>query len=173
MEQQSEQSLVKAIQQGNKAAFDVLYDMYSPLLLGTINKMVMNAEAAENILQKVFCEIWKRKQGFDASKGKFVIWIIQIAREVTIEAIRSSKLISQSSIEKLQHCVFDAAFEPLVTGKNVPFSFVTDKEKAALQLVYFKGYSITEASERMGINIESMASQINKVISFHKEAATA
>ncbi len=173
MEQTSEQNLVLAIKQGNKAAFHVLYDSYSHLILGFINRMVMNTEVAENIFQKVFCEIWSRKQGFDVSKGKFFIWMLQIARQVTVETIRSGKLIYQNEIEKLQHCVFYAAFEPLVTGKNVSYSFVSDKEKAALQLIYFKGYSITEASAKMGITIEALACQINKVISFHKEAATA
>jgi len=173
MEKNSDQNLVSTIQKGSQAAFHILYDKYSPSLLGFINKIVMNNEAAENIFQKAFCEIWKRKQSFNASKGKFFIWMLQIARQVTTEAIRSGKIIYQSEIEKLQHCVFYAALEPLVIGKNVSYPFVSDKEKAALQLVYFKGYSIIEASAEMGITIEALACQINKVISLHKEAATA
>jgi RNA polymerase sigma-70 factor (ECF subfamily) len=53
----SEDELVRGLQSHDEKAFALLYDNYSPYLLGIIAKIVKDEAEAENLLQDSFVKI--------------------------------------------------------------------------------------------------------------------
>jgi RNA polymerase sigma-70 factor (ECF subfamily) len=57
-----------------------------------INVLVRNREEAEDVLQDVFVKIWKNIDSYNDSKGRFYTWILNIARNTSIDKLRSKTL---------------------------------------------------------------------------------
>ena len=71
----SEQELVALLQQRNEKAFSYLYDNYSGALYGIVNAVVTDKEVANDVLQNVFINIWRKIELYDASKGRLFTWM--------------------------------------------------------------------------------------------------
>ena len=69
----TEQSLVILMQQGNQQVFGRLFDKYAPMLMGLIIKLVGDKKTAEDVLQQVFHKLWDNKTLFDFFKGTPVL----------------------------------------------------------------------------------------------------
>ncbi|MCP5893875.1 sigma-70 family RNA polymerase sigma factor, partial [Klebsiella pneumoniae] len=70
-------------------AFTLLYDMYSKSLYGIIFNLLKDKEESEDVLQEVFVKIWKNIDSYNDSKGRFFTWILNIARNSSIDRLRS------------------------------------------------------------------------------------
>ncbi|WP_373516491.1 RNA polymerase sigma factor, partial [Pricia sp.] len=81
--------LVANFQDRDIAAFEKLYELYSPNIRGTIRAIVGNDEDAQEICQDVFVKVWHRADRYDASKGRFFTWLLNIARNAAIDRLRS------------------------------------------------------------------------------------
>lgn len=67
------------IQAGDHDAFADLFDRYFRLVLSIALKILRNEAEAEDLMQDVFFEIYRRADEFDASKGKTKYWIMRYA----------------------------------------------------------------------------------------------
>lgn len=85
----TQEDLLVLIYQKDEKAFTHLYDMYSKSLFAVINTLVKNREEAEDVLQEVFVKIWKNIDSYHESKGRFYTWILNIARNTSIDKLRS------------------------------------------------------------------------------------
>jgi RNA polymerase sigma-70 factor (ECF subfamily) len=85
----SEQELVALLQQRNEKAFGYLYDNYSGALYGIVHSIVTDKEVANDVLQIVFVNIWRKIELYDAAKGRLFTWMLNIARNAAIDEVRS------------------------------------------------------------------------------------
>lgn len=83
-----DEDLLRRVAQGDSVAFALLYDRYSPRVFGLAIKLVGDRQGAQDVLQEVFLELWRRAPGFDASLGSAPAWILMIARGRSIDHIR-------------------------------------------------------------------------------------
>ena len=83
----SEQELVSAFRLRDEKAFAYLYDHYSGALYSVVNTVLADTELANDVLQQVFINIWRRFDSYDASKGRLFTWMMNIARNAA-QAIR-------------------------------------------------------------------------------------
>src|SRR5215217_5978773 len=84
-----EAELVALLQSHNNQAFTYLYDHYSNALYGIINQIVPDPEFANDVLQEVFVNIWRKIDSYDDSKGRLFTWMLNIARNASIDKLRS------------------------------------------------------------------------------------
>ena len=77
------------LQQRNEKAFGYLYDNYSGALYGIVKSIVTDTEIANDVLQNVFVNIWRKIELYDAQKGRLFTWMLNIARNAAIDEVRS------------------------------------------------------------------------------------
>jgi len=80
----TEQSLVASMLSGRKEALYCLYRKYSPLLMGFILEIIPDKKVAEEVLQKAFIEIWKRKKEYQPDIDRLFIWMLRITRKQAV-----------------------------------------------------------------------------------------
>src|SRR5215216_3746011 len=85
----SQDELLVLIYRKDEKAFTHLYDMYAKSLFSVISVLIKNTEEAEDVLQEVFVKIWKNLDSYNESKGRFYTWILNIARNTSIDKLRS------------------------------------------------------------------------------------
>lgn len=90
-ELQSEIELLRQVGQGDRRSFEQLYERFSGVLFSIAYRMLNTQEAAEDVLQDVFVQIWKKAPLFDPTRGRPMTWAVTLTRNKAIDLIRSAQ----------------------------------------------------------------------------------
>lgn len=83
-------SLVKACLRGDKRAYEVLLRRYQKLVYNVLYQMVHSHEMAADLTQETFLKAY-RALGTFRTDGKFKPWLLRIATNTCLNAIRDNK----------------------------------------------------------------------------------
>ena len=82
--------LVEAMAGGDSGSpLSEFYALYSSTVLALLMKMLGSRAEAEEILQDVFVELWRRAPQYDRSRGSVVAWVVTVARSRALDALRA------------------------------------------------------------------------------------
>ena len=65
----SDAALIQRIVERDESALATLYDRYAGMLSSVLNRILRDTQAAEEILQDIFYQLWRTAADFDASRG--------------------------------------------------------------------------------------------------------
>jgi RNA polymerase sigma-70 factor, ECF subfamily len=85
----SDEALLQAIANGDDAAFETLYLRYLDLVYSVALRVVADSGIAQDVAQEVFIRVWRRPGLFDPARGRFVTWLMSVARNRAVDEIRS------------------------------------------------------------------------------------
>ncbi len=171
----SEEELVIAIRNREKAGAEALYEMYSSSLYGVIYRVVQHEEIAEDLLQDTFLRIWNSFPSYDSSKGRLFTWMVNIARNISIDKTRSKDFRNSSKTEDIENNVLSMEMQsgntlnPEVMGLKELVAKLKPEQKIVLDLVYFRGFTHAEVSEELEIPLGTVKTRLrNAIISLRK-----
>ena len=78
---------MKAIVRQDERALAELYDRYRVILFGLLVRILNSREEAEDVLQEVFLQVWRRAADFDESRGRPFTWLVTLARSRGIDRL--------------------------------------------------------------------------------------
>ena len=81
-------ALLRRIRDGDRAAFQALYEDLGPQVLGYLIRRIRDEAIAQEVLQEVFLNIWRRAASFDPERAGAKTWIFTIARNAAIDRLR-------------------------------------------------------------------------------------
>jgi RNA polymerase sigma factor (sigma-70 family) len=164
----SEQELVALLQQRNEQGFAYLYDNYSGALFGIVNGIITDKEIANDVLQNVFVNIWRKIDSYDASKGRLFTWMLNIARNASIDEIRSKGFRDSQKNQPLEDNVDVASTSVGPNIDDVGLRKVLSKLKGELRLLvdmsYFQGYTHEEISNALDIPLGTVKTRIRSAL---------
>jgi RNA polymerase sigma-70 factor (ECF subfamily) len=79
--------LIRQLVTGQQEALGPLYARYAPLIFN-LAAQSLDRVAAEEIVQDVFLTVWRRADTFDAERGTFRSWALQIAHNRIVNELR-------------------------------------------------------------------------------------
>ena len=82
-------SLVQALLTGSQDALATLYDRHADAIHATVCRLTADRSIAEEIVQETFLALWDRADSFDPGRGSLIAWLHAIARNRTIDRLRS------------------------------------------------------------------------------------
>ncbi|PTQ99589.1 RNA polymerase sigma-70 factor (ECF subfamily) [Mucilaginibacter yixingensis] len=166
----SEEELVQLLRRREKVAAEALYDMYSASLYGVILRIVNEETLAEDILQETFVKIWQSFSSYSADKGRLFTWMVNIARNLSIDKIRSKDFRNQNKNQDIENNVNlidenrSAVYKPELLGIKELVNTLRPEQKSILELVYFKGYTHVEAADELGIPLGTVKTRLRMAI---------
>ena len=166
----SENDLVQAIRQKDKIGAEALYDMYSGSLYGVIYRIVQHEEIAEDLLQDTFVKIWNSFSLYDPAKGRLFTWMVNLARNLSIDKIRSRDFKNNTKNQDIENTVNvideqrSTEINPDLIGVKELVKLLKPEQKSVLDLVYFRGYTHVEASEELGIPLGTVKTRMRMAI---------
>ena len=161
----SQEELLVLIYKKDERAFTRLYDMYSKSLFSVINVLVKNREEAEDVLQEVFVKIWKNIDSYNESKGRFYTWILNIARNTSIDKLRSKNFNNSQKNLSTDNFVNHFEDSSKLADKMDTIGlqdFVKRLKPKCIQIIdllFFKGYTQQEASDELAIPLGTVKTQ--------------
>ena len=166
----TEDELVLALRNREKIAIEALYDMYSSSLYGVISRIVVDTPTAEDVLQETFVKIWRSFSGYSTEKGRLFTWMVNIARNLAIDKIRSKDFKNQNKNQELENNVTfideqrSTVYKPELLGIKELVETLKPEQKSILDLVYFKGYTHVEAADELGIPLGTIKTRLRMAI---------
>jgi len=74
---------------GDRAALQLVYRDTSAKLFGVCLRILRDKGEAEDVLQDVYMTVWRRAETFDPDRASPVTWLVAIARNRSIDRLRS------------------------------------------------------------------------------------
>ena len=163
--------MIKLLKSKDKKGFDYLYDNYSSSLYGVINTILKKEEFSEEILHDTFIKIWQKIDDYDPSKGRFFTWILNIARNMSIDKLRSREFKSTAKTDDISGFVniLDSGYVDKnnfdYIGVKEVLNKLPDEQKFLIEKMYFEGYSQSEIAEEFNIPLGTIKTRVRSGMS--------
>ncbi len=166
----SEEELVRALKSRDRLAIQALYDMYAASLLGVIFRITQHSEIAEDILQETFLKIWNSANMYDSSKGRLFTWMMNIARNLSIDKLRSKDFKNSGKNQDIENQV-DFVDDQRKLTMNIEILGLRDLVKnlkpelsTVLEMVYYNGLTHVEAAEVLNLPLGTIKTRVRMAI---------
>lgn len=175
----SESLLLDKLIRRDQQAFQWLYDQYSAALYGVVLRIVRDDEQAQDLLQDIFVKIWKNLDAYDATKGRLFTWMLNVARNTAIDALRARKTQPNNAIrtdEDNVHIVDRQHNTEQPNPEHIGVQEVVGRlrpdRKQLIDLVYFGGYTHEEAAEELNLPLGTVKTRIRAALQELKQLFT-
>ena len=155
--QEDDVELLKAIAARDEAALAQLYDRYRVILFGLLMRILNNREEAEDVLQEVFLQVWRKAEDFDEERGRPFTWLVTLGRSRGIDRLRtlaSRERVAEAGARDVVEVTSDAATDAFQSEQrglvNKALAQLPEEQKRPLMLAYFDGLTQSEIATRLG-----------------------
>jgi RNA polymerase sigma-70 factor (ECF subfamily) len=149
-------------------ALGELYDRHSRLLYGLILRILRDAGEAEEVLQDVFVQVWKRAATFNADLGTPVAWLVRIARNRAIDRLRSTAIRARTLETPSPPPIESPEARAAVTEQQQAVARALDllspDERQLLEHAYYLGLTQSELAERFGLPLGTVKTRMRTAL---------
>lgn len=153
--------LLARVAAGDEAALRSLYERSSGRLFAIILRIVRDPAAAESVLAQAYAGIWERARTFDPAHGSALAWMIAVARQRAIDAVRSrprdvgilnsnelGHLDDRIALSDLRRCLED----------------IEEPARRAVLLAYRDGLSYDELAAVLGVSADTAKTWVGRAL---------
>ena len=169
----AEIALLQRVAQGDRVSFETLYDRFSGVLFSTAYRVLNNQEAAEDVLQDVFIQIWEKAPLYDSALGKPMTWAVTLTRNKAIDRLRSTvrRHRLQDDVEREAETFeqFDdrSSFDAVAEGETNQIvrdaiQKLSKDQREAIELAFFSSLTQTEIAERLHEPLGTIKARIRR-----------
>lgn len=160
--------MVSLLQQRQQHAFSYLYDNYSGALYAIILNIVADRDLANDVLQEVFVKIWKQVETYDPAKGRLFTWMLNIARNASIDMVRSKNFQKGQQNRELTENVYDSGgsieTDTDKIGLRKLVHSLKDEYKVLVELSYFQGFTQDEIAKMLSIPLGTVKTRLRAAL---------
>lgn len=174
LSQEEERSLLVRLQAREESALAELYDHLAPWVLGLAERMLRDADEAEDVLSDVFVQVWSRIHQHDSRRGPLVPWVLSIARNRALDLLRRRRRWWRKieRVEGAREAEGADILDPLEPGEaGVPgwpvhravheaLAGLPEIQRRMVQLAYFEGLSHAEIAQRTGTPLGTVKTRL-------------
>ncbi len=160
--------LLKRSGRGDEGAFAQIYDAMSARAYGLALRVVRDPSQAEEVAQEAFLEIWRTASRFDPAKGSAVSWMLTMVHRKSVDRVRSAEASTRrdttyhQTSQGVDHDSTAEAAQASMEARRVrqALGSLTEVQREALELAYFKGYTHTEVATMLDIPVGTAKTRI-------------
>jgi RNA polymerase sigma-70 factor (ECF subfamily) len=159
-----DEDLLQRVANGDTVAFAQLYDRFSPRVFGLALKFTGDRQEAQDVLQEVFLELWRRAPAFDATLGSGAAWILMIARGRSIDhlrrRIRERKRVA--SLEPVRDDRGMSAGDEEWLARSMPS--LPAELREVVHLAYARGLTREQIASTLGIPVGTVKTRLRSAV---------
>jgi len=164
----TEPELIDLLKLRQQTAFSYLYDNYASALYGIIVSIVPDRELANDVLQEAFVKIWKQVSTYDASKGRLFTWMMNIARNASIDMLRSKNYQRSQQNRELTETVYEKRGSTSTNVEQIGLRKLVNSLKEdyriLLELAYFEGLTQDEISKMLNMPLGTVKTRLRTAL---------
>jgi len=165
-------ALLASIVKGDEQAFHQLYDHSSTLLYTLAFRILGNEEDAEELLQDVYLEVWRKVARYDIGRGTPIAWLITLTRSRAIDRLRARAARGRNAGAPLDDRVSSRtadlgpspyetqADQELRMAIGTAMTSLPAAQQQAIELAYYEGLSHNEIAARLNQPLGTVKTRI-------------
>lgn len=168
-----DEDLLRRVADGDEAAFARLYDLFAPRVFGLVLRIVGDRHAANDVLQEVFLDVWRRSPSFDPSLGGAAPWILMIARGRAVDLVRRGvrerrRINSTMPPAQAQHpTMHDGDWLSRAVPQLPP------ELREVVHLAYARGLTREQIAQTLGMPVGTVKTRLRAAVTIMAEALRA
>jgi RNA polymerase sigma-70 factor, ECF subfamily len=156
---ESAATLIAAIAAGDRDAFSRFYDLTAPMAFGLIRRVLRDPEAAAEVLQEVFWQVWQDASRYDPTRGSPEAWLVTRAKTRAIDRLRSTRRRDRTFVAPVDESVAqrreEPAQNPAVVAEDrslvqTALAQLPEAQRRVIELAFFEGLTQSEIATRLG-----------------------
>jgi RNA polymerase sigma factor (sigma-70 family) len=165
--------LLAAIAKGDETALGALYDATVGRVFGLALRIVRQREAAEEVVEDVFLQVWQQAGRYDALRGKPLTWLLTICRSRALDYLRrDDEALAHPEPETLVAERGDERANPqdllLALERNSQLYAILERlipvQRQLLALAFFRGMTHQEIAEHTQLPLGTVKSHVRKAL---------
>ncbi|HTI97731.1 MAG TPA: sigma-70 family RNA polymerase sigma factor [Dongiaceae bacterium] len=155
----------------NQHALAALYRRRSGLLYSLLVRMLGNEMEAQEVLQDVFVQVWRRAPDYDPGRASPVAWMILIARGRAVDRLRSRSRRNAGQAAYEQEVIslemeVNATRQPerdeLAAACTAALHQLPEAQGEVLQLAFLRGWTHEEIAAAAGEPLGTIKARIRR-----------
>ena len=156
--------------QGDRAALEEIYRATSAKLFGICLRILKDEKEAEDALQDVYINLWRRADRYDPERASPISWLAVFARNRAIDRLRVGKVRAGIVAEEQAVPVADNA--PLADTMLIDeerearvhtcLELLEEKPRHAIRTAFFEGRTYAQIAEDGGVPLGTMKSWVRR-----------
>lgn len=157
---------------GDRQALSALYDRTSAKLFGVCLRVLKDRAAAEDALQEVYLKVWRNANRYASNGLSPMTWLITIARNTAIDALRARKRAGQGAETGMEVAERIAAPGPTPEAAAVAagearrigacMEELEEDRRAAVRGAYLEGKTYAELAAAAGVPLNTMRTWLRR-----------
>ncbi len=146
---------------GSAPAFEQLYNQVAGSVFGIALRVVRDPQLAEDVAQEALVDVWRLAPRYRPDAGSARSWILTIAHRRAVDRVRSeqahrARSQANSVTAAGQSAEPDDVVETMFAEWQAArvrkgFAALTELQREALELAFYKGYTHREVAESLNV----------------------
>ncbi|PNG26022.1 sigma-70 family RNA polymerase sigma factor [Methylocella silvestris] len=160
--------LIAATADGDRDAFQALYNATSGKLFAIILRIIRNKSTAEDILQDVYLRVWRNASSYAPEAGPPMAWLNSIARNRTIDVLRRKSFFAPPMpdetdwYEKIASPRDEEADLIDIGALRHCLGAIEEPNRSCVLLAYYEGYSREELAARFDKPVNTIKTWLHR-----------
>jgi RNA polymerase sigma-70 factor, ECF subfamily len=150
-----DRELWERICKGDTTAFDVCYRTLGPKLEAFLRQILGNRQAAEDVMQETFTQIWQRPNGFEPNRGTLRAYLFGAGRKRAAEWWRKQGEVNTPVRSERAECKTETAS---LIGDA--FARLPEEQRTLIWLREVEGQSYLELAVILEIPVGTVRSRL-------------
>lgn len=150
---ESDDMLLRRVIEKDSSAMTRLFDRYAGMVYSVALRVLRDTGRAEDLLQDVFFQLWRKPDSFSSSRGSLGAWLLVVTRNRAIDILRRrwpTEPVEDYPLASGVNLASEVEREVMMQKVRRALTALPPEQRNALEMAYFEGLSQTEISERTG-----------------------
>ncbi len=165
-----DQRLLLDVGRADKLALRSLYERWAGRVMALGLRMLGDRAEAEDLVQEVFIEVWRRAPQYDPTRGTVSAWVTSMARSRALDRLRAGGRRANKIHAVMAEPVpadfgVQSPLESSVVREQqrevqAALAMLPGEQRSSIELAYFEGLSCNEIAERTGQPLGTIKSRL-------------
>ena len=161
--QMSDQLLLERLRASDPKGMTDIFDRYGKMVYSVALRVLKDPGHAEDVMQEIFFQMWKNPNTFVLGRGSLGAWLVVVARNRSIDALRRRKPSdSVDDVVLMSNTNLASEIERNTMMEKVrkAIDMLPPEQKKSLELAYFDGLSHSEVAAKTGDALGTVKTRI-------------
>ncbi|MEQ9616862.1 MAG: sigma-70 family RNA polymerase sigma factor [Phycisphaerales bacterium] len=167
----NDETLLMRMADGDEEACVLFYESMAPRVYGQLVKILSDWSEAEDVLQEVMWEVWRRASTYNPLLGSPATWVLVIARARGIDRYRkrARSIVREPLATEDVGATSDETENDTLAGLSASLEALPAEMRQLVQLAFVYNMSRQQMADHLGLPVGTVKTRIRKALAMMRQ----